>query len=259
MDLLGGSLAKVAGEKAGIIKKNIPVVIGETQPELKDIFIARAKETDSEVSFADAGFICSISEKPDHNGKRKYRMQDLDKEREISGIIPLGGDYQTKNLQTLFQACRSLEYTFRITGKSIVEGIRNVIANTGLMGRWQILKRKPLVICDTGHNREGLEYVIRQIGRINAAMVHFVIGFVSDKDLSLVLPLFPGNARYYFTKASVQRALDEKILQTEASKYNLIGECYPSVIQAYEAAVSNASPDDLVFVGGSTFVVAEVV
>jgi dihydrofolate synthase/folylpolyglutamate synthase len=126
------------------------------------------------------------------------------------------------------------------------------------MGRWQVLRKGPLMICDTGHNKEGIKYVTGQIERMKVKKVHFVIGFVSDKDLSLVLPLFPQNAQYYFTRASVPRALDEKILQAEASSFNLKGECYPSVKIACEAALKNASAHDMIFVGGSTFVVADV-
>jgi dihydrofolate synthase/folylpolyglutamate synthase len=127
------------------------------------------------------------------------------------------------------------------------------------MGRWQILGRDPLIVCDTGHNLEGLEYVIKQLLRIQAAKRHFVIGFVSDKDLSSVLPLFPSDAEYYFTRASVPRAMDEKKLMITGSGYGLIGGCYSSVSEAYTAALSKASRNDLIFIGGSTFVVAEVI
>ena len=259
MDLLGDSIEKIAVEKAGIIKRNVPLVIGETQPATRDIFTARAIEMDSEIFFADTGFICSLEDSVTMTGKRRYILKDLKEEREISGVIPLGGDCQAKNLQTLFQVYKCLKNTLKLSETDLIEGIKNVIINTGLQGRWQILKRKPLVICDTGHNREGLEYVIRQIGRIPAGSLHFVIGFVSDKDLSLILPLFPKDAKYYFTKASVQRALDEGILQKVAAGYGLTGECYSSVKKAVDAAVSDASPDGLVFVGGSTFIVADVI
>jgi dihydrofolate synthase/folylpolyglutamate synthase len=259
MDLLGGSMESVAVEKAGIIKKNVPVVIGETQQGIRDMFISRAIETGSDIYFADTGFACMLKDPGTEGSNRQFIVKYLKEGREISGVIPLGGDYQAKNLQTLFQVFTCIRSGFKLSEASLVEGIRKVIINTGLKGRWQVLRRKPLVICDTGHNREGLEYVIRQLGRIRAGSLHFVIGFVSDKDLSLVLPLFPKNAKYYFTRASVPRALDEKILQKEAAAYGLTGESYSAVKKAFEAAISDALPADLVFIGGSTFVVAEVV
>ena len=258
MDLLGGTLEKVAAEKAGIIKQNIPVVIGESLHETRDVFINSAIRTLSEIYFADKNYKCILGDSLGKTGERDFMMRIRAEKRDITGIIPLGGDYQAKNLQTLFQVCKCIRKSFDLTERSILLGIRNVITNTGLMGRWQVLSNKPFVICDTGHNKEGLEYVIRQIGLIKANEVHFVIGFVSDKDLSLILPLFPDNAQYYFTRASVPRALDEKILKKEASRFDLKGDCFPSVKIAYEAALKNASPDDLVFIGGSTFVVAEV-
>ena len=259
LDLLGGSMERVAVEKAGIIKKKVPVVIGETQQWIRDIFISRATQTGSDIYFADTGFTCMLKDPGTEGNNRQFVVKELEVDREISGVIPLGGDYQAKNLQTLFQVFACIRSGFNLSDSSLVEGIRKVVINTGLKGRWQVLKRKPLVICDTGHNREGLEYVIRQLGRIRAGSLHFVIGFVSDKDLSLVLPLFPKNAKYYFTRASVPRALDEKILQKEAAAYGLTGESYPAVSKAFEAAVSDALPADLIFIGGSTFVVAEVV
>jgi dihydrofolate synthase/folylpolyglutamate synthase len=259
MDLLGNSLEEIAYEKAGIIKKNIPVVIGETQHVTNDIFITKANQTGSEIFFADANFNCSLNDTVTRSGGRQYIVRDLTGNREITGLIPLGGDYQAKNLQTLFQVYECLKSHFRFSEENLVKGIEKVIINTGLKGRWQVLRRKPLVICDTGHNREGLEYVIRQTGRTDAAGLHFVIGFVCDKDLSMVLPLFPKDARYYFTRASVPRALDETILGMEAARYGLNGSCYNSVKKAFEEAILNAAPDGLVIVCGSTFVVAEVI
>ena len=258
MDLLGETLEKIAGEKAGIIKKNIPVVIGETQPETMKVFSEAARISESPVYFADQNYICKPAEDTDDNEGKRYYVESRVLEKRLNVVIPLGGDYQARNIQTVFQASWCLKDVFSIDEKTVTEGIRKVISNTGLMGRWQILKNNPLVICDTGHNREGLEFVTGQISKMNVNRVHFVLGFVSDKDLSLVLPLFPVNADYYFTKASVPRALDEKILQKEALMYGLKGKCYNTVNDAFKAALSNASPADLIFVGGSTFVVAEV-
>jgi len=258
MDLLGGSLEKVAVEKAGIIKKKIPVVVGETRSETKNIFTERAKESGSEIHFADKNYYCTFTGDDEISYGKRYLIKIRKEKRELSGLVPLGGDYQTKNLQTLFQICDCLRSTFSLDERTIVEGINKVLVNTGLMGRWQVIGREPLVICDTGHNREGLEYVIRQVLKMDVTRIHFVVGFVNDKDLRLVLPLFPANAEYYFTKASVPRALDEKALQREASLYGLKGNCYSSVKDAYNTALSNAAASDLVFIGGSTFIVAEV-
>jgi dihydrofolate synthase/folylpolyglutamate synthase len=259
MDLLGDTIAKVAFEKAGIIKKEVPVVIGETQEETKKIFIPKAYETGSEISFADRNFSCTLSDKWDLRGERHFAIKNAAGGKEISGTIPLGGDYQEKNLITLFQVHSILSRTLKITEKDLLNGIRNVVAGTGLKGRWQILGYKPLIICDTGHNLEGLEYVMGQIRKIPARRKHFVIGFVKDKDLNSILPLFPEDAIYYFTKASVQRALDGKALQSAALEHGLHGSCYETVNEALNAAKASASPSDLIFTGGSTFVVAEVI
>jgi dihydrofolate synthase/folylpolyglutamate synthase len=259
MDILGQTLGKVAVEKAGIIKKKVPVIIGETHQETRSIFTGRAAELSSEIFFADDCYECIPDEFDLNKGIRKYRMRDIRNGNINEGETVLGGDYQVKNLVTVHCAAEVLKYFFNISHENIKDGIRKVVNNTGLNGRWQILGYNPLIICDTGHNREGLEYVIHQINTIQKSKLHFIIGFVNDKDLDSVLPLFPKDALYYFTKASIPRALDEKILMSEALKYNIKGSSYPSVMQALKAAKSNAETTDMIFVGGSTFVVAEVV
>ncbi len=259
MDLLGDTFEKIAHEKAGIIKRNSIIVIGETQSNTKGIFHSKAKETGSEIYFADNNFLCRLDDKISTEGERKFFMRELPAVSEIKGKIPLGGDYQVKNLQTVFQVFKSLEGSLKIDTAILLDGIKKVVANTGLRGRWQILNRDPLIICDTGHNREGLLYVLQQIKNIPATNLHIVLGFVADKDLDLVLPLFPKNAEYYFTRASILRALDEKVLKARASENGLKGACYPSVNKALQAAKRRASPTDLIFIGGSTFVVAEVI
>jgi dihydrofolate synthase/folylpolyglutamate synthase len=173
-------------------------------------------------------------------------------------VTALGGDYQKKNLPVVICAADILRSHFRISPQNFTDGIKKVIINTGLMGRWQILGYDPLIVCDTGHNKEGLEYVMDQIGKTPKSGLHMVIGFVNDKDLGAVLPLFPKNAVYYFTKASVPRALDETILKSEAKKFGLEGTSYPGVGSAFEAAKKNAAREEMIFIGGSTFVVAEV-
>ncbi len=259
MDLLGNTLGKVASEKAGIIKKNVPVIIGETQHGLKDIFISQADKTESAIYFADENFTCRLDKNINAEGERQFEIDDLNDNRIISGIIPLGGDYQVRNLQTLFQVIKILKRTFHLSKDDLLKGIKNVVINTGLKGRWQILNQKPFTVCDTGHNKEGLEYVLKQIRKIPKTGLHIVIGFVSDKDISSILPLFPTDAKYYFTRASVPRALDEKLLKSQASVFGLAGNSYPDVNKALDAAKSRASGTDMIFIGGSTFIVAEVI
>ena len=258
-DLLGNTLVKIAAEKAGIIKSNTPVVIGESQPETKHIFQTAAAKAGSEIIFSDSNFSCFLKELNLITGERKYSVKEKSTDRTITGVTPLGGDYQSKNLQTVFQVFKCLEGTLGLTEQNLTAGIRRVVLNTGLNGRWQIIERNPLTVCDTGHNREGIEYVVRQISGIPKTGLHIIIGFVRDKDISSMLPLFPPEARYYFTKAPVPRAMDEKALQTEALRFNLKGECYDDVKKALVAARRAATDTDMIFIGGSTFVVAEVI
>jgi dihydrofolate synthase/folylpolyglutamate synthase len=259
MDLLGDTIEKVALEKAGIIKKNIPVLISETQSEIRDVFIRRANEDKCPVYFADEIFSCELGENDSKTGNREYIVKALSADELIKGEIPLGGDCQSKNIKAVFASFPLLKNSFAVTEKDIFEGIKKVVKNTGLHGRWQTLGTSPLTICDTGHNKEGLEYVMNQLRHIEKSALHIVVGFVNDKDLGSLLPLFPANASYYFTKASVPRALNEMVLKSEAAKFGLKGESYSSVKEAFNNAKKNAKPDDMIFIGGSTFVVAEVV
>jgi dihydrofolate synthase/folylpolyglutamate synthase len=257
MDILGDTFEKIAVEKAGIIKHLVPVVISEAQSETSEIFISRAFETGSVIKFADQNFSCILKEVNDITGERNYLIRAIDKSESFNGITVLGGDYQSKNLMAVYQVFKSLKGILDFSDDNIINGISRVIVNTGLLGRWQILSQNPLTICDTGHNKEGLEYVLNQIKRIPKTGLHIVVGFVNDKDLSSILPLFPQDAVYYFTKASVPRALDENVLKTKAEEYGLHGNSYPEVKIAMEAAAKNASPTDMIFIGGSTFVVAD--
>ncbi len=259
MDLLGKTPEKIAAEKGGIIKKSVPVVISETQPAIKDVFVSRAAESGSVILFADERFLCSLMKSDKPNGERKYQVTDLYTHRKFEGTTLLGGDYQSRNLQAVFASILNLQAVFRVTDKHMSDGIMNVVRNTGLAGRWQILNYEPLTVCDTAHNREGLEFVIEQIRNIHKSALHIILGFVNDKDLNSVLPLFPADARYYFTKASVPRALNEEMLKAEAARYGLAGDCYPDVKTALEYARVKAEKSDMIFIGGSTFVVAEVV
>ena len=232
---LGNTLEKVAIEKAGIIKEHVLVVIGETVPETKAVFERIASERNTSIVFS---------------------------EDEISSeyVSDLKGIYQKKNIQTVSTALRILQNEdWNISEGQIQKGLLHTIANTGLMGRWQILNQNPKVICDTGHNKEGLEQVMAQLKTEIYKQLHIVLGVVSDKDLATVLPLFPKNAIYYFCKPKIPRGLDASLLAVRALEFGLNGEEYISVESAYNNALNNASDEDVIFVGGSTFVVAEVV
>lgn len=233
---LGNTLPEIATEKAGIIKPNIPVVIGEYTRQTKEVFEEKAKETNSEIYFA-SDFVAKTPK---------------------SDLI---GKYQQKNKKTALQTIKILQNRnlFEISKENISNGFLNVAKNTGLMGRWQILQEKPKIICDTAHNKHGLEIVLEQIQKEKFKQLHIVFGAVNDKDLDSVLPLFPKNATYYFCKPDVPRGLETDILKEKAREFWLIGETYSSVKNALENAKKNASEKDLIFVGGSTFVVAEVV
>ena len=188
------------------------MLISETQPETEEIFIKKANESDSQICFADKNFSCNLIKTDMMPGERKYIMTELSANLKYEGTISLGGDYQSKNLQAVFASFDILKEVFDVSEKNISDGIRKVVLNTGLYGRWQILSTVPLTICDTGHNLEGLEYVVDQINRIPKSALHIILGFVNDKDLGSVLPLFPADALYYFTKASVPGLLMKWIL-----------------------------------------------
>ncbi len=256
-DLLGNTLKKVAGEKSGIIKSGVPVVISETQKGIKNVFTRKAAETGSEIFFADRNYSCVLDDFNYIKGKRNYSIRQNSSGKSLIGEVGLGGDYQAKNLQAVYQSFSVLKGIVAHTDKNLTDGIRKVVTNTKLAGRWQIIGRMPLIVCDAGHNKEGLEYVLNQARKVPKSRLHIVLGFVNDKDLSLVLPLFPANAFYYFTKASVPRALDENSLSAEAARWNLKGESYPDVESAVGSARANASENDMILIGGSTFIVAD--
>lgn len=233
---LGNTLSEIASEKGGIIKPSIPVVIGEYTPETRNIFEHKAKETQSDIYFA----------------------SDLIVETPKSDLI---GIYQQKNKKTALQAIRILQQQdlFKISEEHITNGFLNVVKNTGLLGRWQILQENPKIICDTAHNKHGLEIVLEQIQKEKFDSLHIVLGVVNDKDLDSILPLFPEKATYYFCKPKVLRGMDVEVLSQRALTYNLIGKTYNSIAEAFEKAKKNASKQDLIYIGGSTFVVAEVI
>ena len=235
VQLLGNTLEAIANEKAGIIKKDIPVVIGEYIAETKPVFLAKANEMESEIYFAS---------------------------ETISDVYPsdLKGNYQISNKKTAIQTLRIVNSIpgFEVSEAAIKKGFLNVVKNTGLQGRWQQLNSAPKTICDTAHNQHGLEIVINQIKTEQFDTLHFVFGVVNDKDLDEILPLFPKNAIYYFCKPNMPRGLDAKILEQKSQEFGLTGKVYNSVSEAYTSAKENAVVTDFIYIGGSNFVVAEI-
>lgn len=232
---LGNTPAAIAGEKAGIIKPNVPVVIGEYTTETQPVFLAKAEQNKAPIYFA----------------------SEL-----ISEVFPsdLIGDYQFHNKKTVQQTIAILnsQNEYKVSDANLKTGLLKVVKNTGLQGRWQQLGENPKIICDTAHNKHGLAVVMNQIQNENFANLHIVLGVVNDKDLDSILPLFPKKAQYYFCSPNSSRGLSTEILQDAAKKHNLIGEKYDSVEKAFLAAKKNATKNDFIYVGGSTFVVAEL-
>ena len=255
---LGENEGQIAVEKAGIIKPRTAVVIGETQEGSKDVFIETAKEKNSPIFFADKIMEC----KKDDTYSIEYQKFDIYKNNELylkDLKYPLLGNYQKKNLATVICALDILKDSFKIEETHIVNGLTNVVKNTSLMGRWQVINRNPLAIADTGHNVAGINEVNRQLAETKYNKLHFVLSVVNDKDIDGILQLLPKEAEYYFCKADIPRGLSADILAEKAINCGLQGKVYESVRQAYSTALSNAQEGDLVFVGGSNFTVAEVV
>ena len=235
VQFLGNTLSLIASEKAGIIKPNVPVVISETQPETQSVFTAFAEKNNSPIHFAD-------------QAKNEAFATDLK------------GSYQTKNIKGVLQTIKQLRLKgFVVSDKNIETGLLNSVKNTGLKGRWQILNASPKVICDTAHNKEGLSLAMQQLLQEKYNKLHIVFGVVNDKDVASILPLLPKQARYYFCKPDVPRGLDQHILRDTFISNGFNGNTFSSVAIAYKAALKSASVDDVIYIGGSTFVVAEVV
>ncbi len=255
---LGNSLEKIAYEKAGIIKPGVPVVVGETGKETDHIFVGKASETGSEIVFADRVFSSEYS-LMSLDGLQIMNIEKRGGEGYPELKIDLEGIYQRRNVITALQVVEKLnEIEFEISRESLYKGMKLVRKNTGLRGRWEVIDNDPLIVCDTGHNREGLVLVMKQIRQTAWKNLHMVIGMVNDKDLTNILPLFPAEADYYFCRPDIPRGLDSEILKEKATVYKLAGESYGSVKAALDAAKQQADKQDMIFVGGSTFVVAEV-
>jgi len=258
-NLLGNTLKEIAGEKAGIIKENIPVVIGATQRETAPVFVETANKKQAPLYFADREF------------KVPYALVDIDRkqilaiEKDKKSVFPelkldLAGEYQHKNVPTVLKSIEILkEKGFKIEDSAIYEGLSKVVENTGLKGRWQVIGNNPLIVCDTGHNADGIKAVAEQIKNTAYKNLHFIFGTVGDKNPDKVLALLPKNAKYYFVKAGIERAMDAQELAERARSFGLEGDAYSSVNEAFEFARECAGKNDLIFVGGSTFVVAEVI
>ncbi|PAM94414.1 tetrahydrofolate synthase [Flavobacterium sp. IR1] len=232
---LGNTTQAIAGEKAGIIKQNVPVVIGEYTAQTKPVFLAKAEEKSAPIYFA----------------------SELVADVFASDLI---GDYQFHNKKTVQQtiAILNAQNEFKISDDQLKSGLLHVVKNTGLQGRWQQLGSSPKIICDTAHNKHGLTVVLNQIQKETFEKLHIVLGVVNDKDLDSILPLFPKNAQYYFCRPDSSRGLATEILQSAAKNHGLLGEKYDSVAAAFLEAKNNASENDFIYVGGSTFVVAEL-
>lgn len=259
MELLGDTLEKIAAEKAGIIKEEVPVVIGESTPETMEVFIRAANEHNAEITFAHEIYKAECN---DYNPLEDHMMATVYYEGNLyykNLRLDLTGLYQLKNVCTTLAAIDYLKEDYDLPEEIIRRGLRTVIKSTGLNGRWQILSREPLTICDTGHNKDGLAQVIPLILRTEHKQLHFVLGMVGDKDIDGILSMLPADASYYFCKADIPRGMEAAKLAELAAAKGLKGEVYNSVQEALAAAQEKASGRDLVFVGGSTFTVAEVV
>ena len=266
MNMLGDTLQLIAGEKAGIIKPGIPVVISETQPETARVFIDKAKQEDSPITFASE--IWSESKSPEVGKSEKesllkFKIQNSTPTAHHSPLtiaLDLTGTYQLKNIKGVLSAVDELrKQGFVITDEHITTALKQVKTLTGLHGRWEVLNTQPLTICDTGHNPDGILEVLKNIASVDYQQLHFVIGMVNDKDITKVLAMLPTDAIYYFCKPDIPRGLDAESMQQQAASFGLQGSTYPSVKSALSAAQANATDQDLVFAGGSTFVVAEIV
>lgn len=256
--LLGNSLELIAKEKAGIIKNQIPVVVGTTQNKTQKVFFEKAEEQQAPLFYADQEFTVPYALTDfegnqllavEKNGKQLYQQLKLD----------LKGAYQQKNIPAVLKTVELMQQKgWKISSENISEGLAATSKLTGLLGRWQVLGHNPRIVCDTAHNAEGITEIVRQIEATPFKQLHVVFGMVNDKDPENILKLLPKNAFYYFTKASIPRALDENELAKKAAEFGLNGNVFSEVQAAFEAAKMNAGRDDFIFAGGSTFIVSEI-
>lgn len=251
-DLLGNTLELIAQEKAGIIKKNVPCVIASRQEDIQHVFLDRASEMDTVIRFADDTYRAEVLD--DHLAiyYKSIRIHD------VPGF-PLRGIYQEMNVPGVMMCVEQLKLMgYNISDAAVRAGLANVVTATGLKGRWQIIGEAPKIVCDTGHNIDGIRQILRQLERETYEKLHIVFGVVKDKDVSAILALLPGEASYYFCSARLPRALPAVELAGKAKTFGLQGEAFPGVNDALAAARAKAGVNDLIFVGGSTFIVAEI-
>jgi dihydrofolate synthase/folylpolyglutamate synthase len=256
MDILGDSLEKIAFEKAGIIKENVPVVVGESLPETRPVFEKKAAEMNAAISFADENFKIISSEYEPKN--LKLTIQNISEQKKVVFSLDLNGLYQEKNILTVLAAVAVLKNYFSLEKPKITEALVNVKKLTGLFGRWEIMHANPTVVLDVAHNEDGIKQLLLHISKLKYDQLHIIFGMVKDKEIKKVLGLFPKNANYYFTRAHNPRALPEKELQKAAREFGIAGETFSDVNLAIKEALCNASRNDLVVVCGSVFVIAEV-
>jgi len=262
MNILGDTLQLIAAEKAGIIKQHVPVIIGEYQPEVADIFLRKAAKEETGLVFASDEWEVKSKVK---SQKSKVELLDLEISNNSQSAtydlqLDLTATYQLKNIKTVLAAVEELrKQGFTITNEHLQTALRQVKMLTGLHGRWEVLRTDPLTICDTGHNPDGIKEVLKNIAATPYKNLHMVIGMVNDKDISKVLSMLPTNASYYFCRPDIPRGLEAESIKEQAATFGLYGDAYPTVKAALAAARQKAEKNDLVFVGGSTFVVAEVV
>jgi len=257
MNILGDTLELIAAEKAGIIKPQVPVVISERQPDIQQVFLQKAKECNSPIYFADDYYEVRQAE-------RKQEGLDIAVQSKLTKDIQiwhsdLSGSYQKKNILGVLTAIDQLrELGYSLDEEQIKLGLKTVQESTGLRGRWQTLSTDPWIICDTGHNEDGIKAVIQNLSTLSFNNLQFIIGAMKDKDLSHILPLLPKHATYYFAAPNMPRAMKAEELALLAHSFGLNGKAYPSIEDAYKASLNDYKEGDLIFVGGSTFVVAEV-
>ena len=256
--LLGNSLELIAREKAGIIKKEIPVVIGATQNETQPVFTEKAAEQHAPVFFADKEFSVAYA-MTDFDGNQLLTVEKGGKQFYRQLKLDLKGAYQQKNIPAVLKTVELMQQKeWKITSENIVEGLAATSKLTGLLGRWQVLGHNPRIVCDTAHNADGIKEIVKQIEASPYKQLHIVFGLVNDKEPENILKLLPKHAIYYFTKASIPRALDEDTLAKRAAEFGLKGQVFPEVQAALNTAKTNAGKDDFIFVGGSTFIVSEI-
>lgn len=252
--LLGNTLEQIATEKAGIIKQNIPVVVGSYNPQFAHVLQQTAIDEASPITFASKEWSCTEN----CDGSYNYISNQGENFRNLK--CELSGTYQTENIATVLQAIATLNGRgFNIKQDAIIRGIAKVVTNTRLMGRWQILNEKPYTVCDTGHNPGAFVHLVKQMESHQHETLRIVIGMVNDKDIRTVLSMLPKSAVYYFCKPSIKRAMNEVSLMEIGKKFSLNGNSYPTVTEAFNAAKEQASPNDMIYIGGSTFVVAEII